>query len=39
MDTEVLGEIALTDSDGNDAALRELWREAPAVVVWLRHYG
>jgi hypothetical protein len=34
-----LGEIVLLDHDGADVRLGDLWREAPAALVWLRHYG
>jgi len=36
---EALADLVLPDSDGNDVRLGELWRERPAVLVWLRHYG
>jgi hypothetical protein len=34
-----LGEIVLVDHDGVDVRLGDLWREGPAALVWLRHYG
>ena len=34
-----LADITLPDQDGNDIALQDLWRERPAALVWLRHYG
>jgi hypothetical protein len=34
-----LAEIALPDQDENPVRLGDLWRERPAVMVWLRHYG
>ena len=34
-----LGEIVLPDHTGGDVRLGDLWAEAPAVLVWLRHYG
>lgn len=34
-----LAEINLPDQDGNVVRLGDLWRERPAVLVWLRHYG
>jgi hypothetical protein len=34
-----LDDIKLLDSYGTEARLGDLWREQPAVVVWLRHYG
>jgi hypothetical protein len=37
--TEELGRITVLDADGNEVRLADLWRERPAVLVWLRHYG
>jgi hypothetical protein len=34
-----LAEIVLPDQDGRDVRLGDLWREQPAALVWLRHYG
>jgi len=34
-----LGGIELPDQDGVQRRLREYWKETPAVLVWLRHYG
>jgi hypothetical protein len=34
-----LAPIELPDPDGNPIRLGTLWEEAPAVVVFLRHYG
>jgi hypothetical protein len=34
-----LGQISVLDLDGNEVRLGELWRDRPAVLVWLRHYG
>jgi hypothetical protein len=34
-----LGELMLVDLDGNDVRMGDVWRERPAVLVWLRHYG
>jgi hypothetical protein len=34
-----LGEVTVEDLDGNEVRLRELWRDRPAVLVFLRHYG
>jgi peroxiredoxin len=36
---EALAEIALPDQDGRPVRLRDLWRDGPAVVVWLRQFG
>jgi len=37
--TPELSDIVLPDVSGREVKLRELWRDGPAVVVWLRHYG
>lgn len=34
-----LGPIVLPDVDGRPVHLGSLWADAPAVVVFLRHYG
>jgi hypothetical protein len=34
-----LEDIVLPDSDEREVRLGSLWRDAPAVLVWLRHYG
>jgi hypothetical protein len=34
-----LGHVTLVDLEGNDVRLGDVWRERPAVLVWLRHYG
>jgi hypothetical protein len=34
-----LAGITLPDSEGNHVRLGSIWAEAPAVVVFLRHYG
>jgi prostamide/prostaglandin F2alpha synthase len=36
---DALAEIVLPDNEGNDVRLGDLWRERPAALVWLRHYG
>jgi hypothetical protein len=36
---DALAEITLPDQDGNDVRLGDLWRDGPAALVWLRHYG
>jgi hypothetical protein len=38
-DARALGEIAVRDLDGDELRLRELWRDRPAALVFLRHYG
>lgn len=37
--SERLAGIVLPDVDGRKFELGSLWRERPAVVVFLRHYG
>ena len=34
-----LSGITLPDTEGNEVRLGSLWQEAPAVLVFLRHYG
>ena len=34
-----LADITIPDQDGNDVRLGDLWRDRPAALVWLRHYG
>jgi hypothetical protein len=36
---DALAEIVLPDHAGTDVRLGELWRDGPAALVWLRHYG
>jgi hypothetical protein len=36
---DVLADIVLPDHDGNEVRLGDVWRDGPAVLVWLRHYG
>jgi hypothetical protein len=37
--SERLSGITLPDVDGKPVRLGELWADAPAVIVFLRHYG
>jgi len=34
-----LDDLTLTDDDGRDVRLKDLWAERPAALVFLRHYG
>jgi hypothetical protein len=34
-----LASIALPDTDGRQVRLGSLWKQRPAVVAFLRHYG
>jgi peroxiredoxin len=36
---EALAEISLPDQDGSPVRFRDLWRDGPAVIVWLRQFG
>lgn len=36
---DALAEISLPDQDGHPVRLRDLWRDRPAVIVWLRQFG
>ena len=38
-DASDLAELRLRDRDGNEVRLGDFWRDGPAVLVWLRHYG
>lgn len=38
-DAAALGEVTVLDLEGKEVRLRELWRDRPAVLVFLRHYG
>jgi hypothetical protein len=38
-DADHLADLHVEDVDGNEVRLGDLWRERPAVLVWLRHYG
>jgi len=39
MDAKALGAVTVKDVEGQDVRLGELWRERPAVLVFVRHYG
>jgi hypothetical protein len=39
MDLPALAEVSLTDSSGTTHRLGDLWKEQPAVLVFLRHFG
>jgi hypothetical protein len=34
-----LGDVVVKDREGRDVRLGDVWREQPAVVVFVRHYG
>jgi len=39
LDMAPLDELTLSDDAGRDVALKHLWAERPAALVFLRHYG
>jgi hypothetical protein len=39
VDVARLAEIVLPDQDGAPVRLGDLWKDAPAALVFLRHYG
>ena len=34
-----LADLQVKDAEGRDLRLGDLWRDRPAVLVFLRHYG
>jgi hypothetical protein len=36
---DALADITLPDQDGKEIRLGDLWRDRPAALIWLRHYG
>jgi len=36
---DALADLVLPDQDGHEVRLGDLWRDGPAALVWLRHYG
>jgi hypothetical protein len=36
---DALADLTLPDQDERPVRLGELWRDGPAALVWLRHYG
>jgi hypothetical protein len=39
MDANELAQVTVKDVEGRDVRLGDLWRDKPAVLVFLRHYG
>ena len=35
----VIQDLKLPDSRDQEVRLGDLWRDRPAAIVWLRHYG
>jgi len=38
-DASGLADIVLPDQDGDEHRLGDYWRDRPAALIWLRHYG
>jgi hypothetical protein len=38
-DAADLADVTLRDREGHEVRLGDYWRDRPAVLVWLRHYG
>jgi hypothetical protein len=36
---DALADIVLRDQDDREVRLGDLWRDRPAALVWMRHYG
>jgi hypothetical protein len=34
-----LSTLTVLDLDGNEQPLADFWRDRPAVLVWIRHFG
>ncbi len=39
MDSHATAEIELHDADEQPVRLGDAWKDKPAVIVWLRHFG
>lgn len=37
--SDELANAELRDTDDRPRAMRDLWRERPALVLWVRHFG
>lgn len=37
--SDELANAELRDDDGRAFAARELWRDQPALIIWVRHFG
>jgi hypothetical protein len=37
--SDELANAEVVDIDGTARALRKLWRERPALISWVRHFG
>jgi len=38
-DASGFADIVLPDQDGVDHRIGDYWRDRPAALIWLRHYG
>lgn len=36
---DAIEDVRLPDSEGNEVRIGDLWRDQPAIITWLRHYG
>lgn len=39
LDLAALGPLTVLDERGTAVEVQSLWRDRPAVLVWLRHFG
>jgi hypothetical protein len=39
LDIDALGPLTVLDERGTAVEVQTLWRDRPAVLVWLRHFG
>lgn len=37
--SDELGNAEVRDGDGRAVPLRQLWRDQPALLLWVRHFG
>jgi hypothetical protein len=35
----MLADLTVLDGDGKEVPVRDLWRDQPAVIVFIRHFG
>lgn len=38
-DLSAIEDVRIPDSTDTEVRVGELWRDRPAVITWLRHYG
>jgi len=39
LDTRSLGPLTVFTAEGTEVPMSSAWADAPAVLVWLRHFG